>query len=197
MTNYSVKGADRNRFRIIGGQWRSRKLSFPGEVATLRPTGDRIRETLFNWLQGKIAGARCLDLFAGSGALAFEALSRGAVAVTAVDDSNLVTRTLRDNCQLLSCSTMTIVTADALRWLRQQSGSEQFDIIFLDPPYKLALLQSCIDLLDSGNLAAQGCLIYMESDQPLEGYQLPGSWKLTRSRKAGQVFYGVCERVFN
>jgi 16S rRNA (guanine966-N2)-methyltransferase len=114
-----------------------------------------------------------------------------------VDASAQVTRTLRDNCQLLSCNTLTLVTADAIKWLQQQNGREEFDIIFLDPPYTLELLPACLHLLASGNFAAQDCVIYMESGQPLEQCPLPESWKLTRSKKAGQVFYGVCERLLN
>lgn len=193
MTNHSIKGNTRNKFRIIGGNWRSRKLSFPEDVATLRPTPDRIRETLFNWLQIKISGARCLDLFAGSGALAFEALSRGAHSVIAIDQSSQVTNSLRDNCRLLACNDLTVVAADALHWLQQHAGKEQFDIIFLDPPYNMGLLPECIRLLDEGRFIAEGGVIYLEAGQPLENLLLPEHWQLLKSKKAGQVFYGVCE----
>ena len=192
MTHRSVKDGNSNRFRIIGGQWRSRKLSFPGDVDSLRPTTDRIRETLFNWLQLDIAGARCLDLFAGSGALAFEALSRGAKSVIALDLSPQVTTNIRDNCKLLDCHDMTVITADAIQWLKTQAGGSQFDIIFLDPPYKLDLLQECLDLIGGGNLAAPGGKIYLESDHNLDSLRLPVDWELHKSKKAGQVFYGVC-----
>lgn len=192
MTNHSTNNQGRNRYRIIGGEWRSRKLGFPGDVDSLRPTPDRVRETLFNWLQLTIAGARCLDLFAGSGALSFEALSRGAQHVTAVDMSPRATASLQANCTTLSCKDMSIVTADALQWLKRSANAAQYDIVFLDPPYKLDLLSECLGLLESGNLVKPGGVVYLESDRALESFTLPQNWVLAKSKKAGQVFYGVC-----
>lgn len=192
MTVGSNKNNARDKFRIIAGKWRSRKLSFPGDIPSLRPTTDRIRETVFNWLQLSTPGARCLDLFAGSGALAFEACSRGAGSVTALDISPRVTAMLRENCSLLDCDNMQVITADGLQWLRDNSGKTQFDIVFLDPPYALGLLPDCLKALESGNFLAPGAVIYMESDTDLDDLPLPGGWNLQKSRKAGQVFYGVC-----
>lgn len=194
MTDSSINKQNRNRFRIIGGEWRSRKLGFPGDVPSLRPTADRIRETLFNWLQEKIGGAVCLDLFAGSGALSFEACSRGARSVTAVDSSPRVAAALRENCRLLDCSSMHIVTADAIEWLRDNAGKGRYDIIFLDPPFSADMLPECCRLLDAGDFAAPGAIIYLESGRPLETLALPAGWRLLRSKNAGQVFYGFCER---
>lgn len=193
MTNHSTKSGNSNRFRIIGGEWRSRKLGFPGGIEGLRPTPDRIRETLFNWLQMKIAGAHCLDLFAGSGALSFEALSRGAASVTALDLSSKVTSSLRENCSILPCKNLEIIGVDAMQWLRKQSGKKQYDVVFLDPPYKLDLLQDCLDLLAAGNFVKAGGMIYLESDRALESLAFPAGCHLVKSKKAGQVFYGVCE----
>jgi len=195
MTSHSSKDKSSNRFRIIGGQWRSRKLSFPGHIPSLRLTPDRVRETLFNWLQIKLPGANCLDLFTGSGSLALEALSRQAASVTAIDMSPDAISTLRSNCALLKCENLIMVSADSLDWLRKQAGKGGFDIIFLDPPYSLKLIPQCLSLIDAGNLANEGCVIYMESDEDLANIMLPAHWQLTRNKKAGQVFYGVCERV--
>lgn len=198
MTSHSRKppaNASRNQFRIIGGQWRSRKLGFPGDVPSLRPTSDRIRETLFNWLQFKVPGARCLDLFAGSGALAFEALSRGAASVTAVDTSPQVAAALRDNASLLQCTDLDIVTANGLDWLARQAGKTGYDIIFLDPPFSLDLLPACLEKIVAYKVANPGCVIYIESGSPIANLSLPVSWEMSRSKKAGQVFYGVCEEV--
>jgi 16S rRNA (guanine966-N2)-methyltransferase len=198
MTSHSRKTpgqAPRNQFRIIGGNWRSRKLTFPGDVPSLRPTADRIRETLFNWLQFKVPGARCLDLFAGSGALAFEALSRGAASVTAVDASTQVAAALRDNASLLECTDLDIVTANARDWLVRQEGQDGYDIIFLDPPFSQDLLSSCLENIVAYKVANPGCVIYMESGSPIANISLPMSWELSRNKKAGQVFYGVCEAV--
>jgi len=184
-----------NSFRIIAGTWRSRKLTFPGTVETLRPTKDRVRETLFNWLQQKIIGTSCLDLFAGSGALSFEALSRQAGKVTAIDNSPEATRMMTENCKLLDCNNMEVITADAMLWLEQYAGQFQFDIIFLDPPFGENLLEACCALLDSGNYLATGALVYLESAFSLEEINLPSHWSLLKHKKAGQVHYGVCEHI--
>jgi len=197
MTSYSSTRNKRNHFRIIAGEWRSRKLAFPGDVESLRPTTDRIRETLFNWLQQKIPGARCLDLFAGSGALAFEACSRHAAHVTAIDSSARVTDMIRENCRLVQCSTMEVITADSMQWLEKQSGEHLYDIVFLDPPYSKNLLSQCFALLESGNYLAPEGIVYLESDSSLERLSLPSNWQLLRSKKAGQVYFGVCAKTMN
>jgi 16S rRNA (guanine966-N2)-methyltransferase len=196
MTTYSKKNASRNKVRIIAGQWRSRLLLFTGDVETLRPTPDRVRETVFNWLQNKIAGARCLDLFAGSGALAFEACSRQAASVTAIDNSQEVVAMMKDNCQLLDCQNMDVVHADSIAWLKKNTDIEPFDIVFLDPPYSLDLLADCCRLIESASLVKPGSIIYLESNSLLENLQLPATWKWLKAKKAGQVYFGVCERIF-
>ena len=195
MNRHSSKDGYRNSFRIIAGNWRSRRLYFPDDVDSLRPTTDRIRETLFNWLQQKIAGARCLDLYSGSGALAFEAVSRSAASVIAIEASAKAVSAIRDNCRLLECTAIDAVAGDGLHWLKANAGKQVFDVIFLDPPYRQDLLPESIRLLESGGFPAPGCVIYMESDYPLENLPLPQAWRLLRSKKAGQVYYGVCERV--
>lgn len=196
MTTYSKKNASRNKVRIIAGKWRSRLLPFTGDVETLRPTPDRVRETVFNWLQNKIAGARCLDLFAGSGALAFEACSREAASVTAIDNSQEVVAMMKENCQLLDCQNMDVVHADSIAWLKKNTDIEPFDIVFLDPPYSLDLLADCCRLIESASLVKPGSIIYLESNSLLENLQLPATWKWLKAKKAGQVYFGVCERIF-
>jgi 16S rRNA (guanine966-N2)-methyltransferase len=178
-------GKGTNQLRIIGGTWRSRRLQFP-DVEGLRPSTDRVRETLFNWLQPTIVGARCLDLFAGSGALGLEALSRGAARVVFVDQHPQVISALRSNLQLLGSEAGSVVKADALSYL--QGDPHPFDIVFLDPPFHQQLLQPSLQLLQRGWLAPDA-LLYIENELPLGTPELPENWRLLRSKKAGQVAY--------
>lgn len=180
------KGSN-NRIRIIGGEWRSRQLSFI-EVPGLRPTPDRVRETLFNWLQGKVAGSRCLDLFAGSGAIAFEALSRYAGQVVLVEKHAKVSQQLKENLALLEANGEargTVVNMDAINYLEQ--ASESFDLIFLDPPYRKGLLPIALDKIMTGSLLKPGGLIYLEHESE-ESFDWAG-WNLSvlKQSKAGQV----------
>lgn len=186
---------NKNQFRIIAGKWRSRKLSFPGSISTLRPTTDRIKETVFNWLQMDLPGAKCLDLFTGSGSLSFEAISRLAESVTCVDSSPEATKKIKENCELLECDNIDVITADALQWLNRQSGQNQFDIVFVDPPFSENILGQCVQLLESGNCLAPGALIYIESGAPLDDLEIPGEWEQLKTRKAGQVYFGVYKRI--
>lgn len=182
-----MPGAARNQLRIIAGEWRGRKLPFV-EVEGLRPTPDRVRETLFNWLAPMIAGARCLDLFTGSGALGFEALSRGAGQVVMLDRQLKVIQQLRANLALLSCDRAQLQQADALAYL-QQTPDKPFDVVFLDPPYRKNLLAPCCELLHAQAWLAKGARIYLEIESEHELPRLPADWELVRSKKAGQVAY--------
>ncbi|MEX2367541.1 MAG: 16S rRNA (guanine(966)-N(2))-methyltransferase RsmD [Pseudohongiellaceae bacterium] len=184
----------RNKFRIIAGTWRGRQLHFP-DIPHLRPTTDRIRETLFNWLQLDIQGASCLDAFSGSGALSLEALSRGAGSVTSVDMSPEAIACQRYNCQLLGQTGLTLIQADTLQWLQQARPARPFDIAFLDPPYTLHCLQDCCELLEAGGWVGRNSKIYLESNQPLAELKLPGHWSWLKNKKAGQVYYGLCQRL--
>ncbi len=178
------------KIRIIGGNWRSRKLDVI-KADDLRPTPDRVRETLFNWLQPYLEGARCLDLYAGSGILGFEALSRGAVAVTMVDKSNPVVKNLRLQADKLAATGAEIVCADAMRWV--QSCSRQFDIIFLDPPFSQNQLGLIISqLLNCGCLHA-GTLLYAESDQ--EFSHDDARLQMFKTGKAGVVQFRLYKYV--
>ncbi|HSG03167.1 MAG TPA: 16S rRNA (guanine(966)-N(2))-methyltransferase RsmD [Marinobacterium sp.] len=176
--------------RIIGGQWRSRKLSFPA-VEGLRPTPDRVRETLFNWLQSVTPAARCLDLFSGSGALSFEALSRGAASATLVDASSQACRSLRANLQSLRAQNAEVVQSNALTWLESQPEdmSARFDLVFIDPPFRKGWLQPIAELLESHNLLADEAYIYIEAERELGTPELPANWQLHREKHAGQVSY--------
>jgi 16S rRNA (guanine966-N2)-methyltransferase len=181
----------RNRLRIIGGEWRSRVLQF-ADAPGLRPTPDRIRETLFNWLQLRIAGARCLDLFAGSGALGFEALSRGASHVTALELDNGAATAIETNARLLGTSALTLLRKDAVQWLGNGNPGQAFTIAFIDPPFASKLQSEICRLLDTNGWLAPGALVYVEAAEPLESLVLPAGWSLQRSKRAGDVHYGLC-----
>ncbi|HHH42560.1 MAG TPA: 16S rRNA (guanine(966)-N(2))-methyltransferase RsmD [Gammaproteobacteria bacterium] len=174
-----------NQVRIIAGEWRGRKLSFP-DAHGLRPTPDRIRETLFNWLQPVLPGARCLDLFAGSGALGFEAASRGAAQVVMVDSAPEVVQALRGNAQKLAASTVRIDRQDAVDYLA--GGAGPFDLVFLDPPFSSPELlpKSLTGLSVPGRLAASAW-IYMETPSTAAEPPVPAGWSRQKQKKAGQV----------
>jgi len=179
-TRISAGGS--NRLRIIGGRWRGRKLSFPDALG-LRPTGDRLRETLFNWLQVHLPERRCLDLFAGSGALGFEAASRAAAEVVLVEANPQVVRSLAANIELLKADQIRLVSGKAQSYLQQPP--EPFDLVFLDPPFADDVLPDIFSLLEQGWLA-EGALIYIE--QPLRTELVfPAGWQILKEKQAGQV----------
>lgn len=177
--------------RIIGGQWRGRKLKIP-QVPDLRPTPDRVRETLFNWLAPIIHGARCLDAFAGSGALGFEALSRGAAHVVMVDASATAVQLLQEELQLFKADNAEIYRADLPHQL--QRPHQPFDIVFLDPPYQANILLPCCFYLEEQGFLAASATIYLESDELLNPADLPPNWTLLKSKRAGQVAYHLVLR---
>lgn len=177
---------DRGLFRIIGGRWRGRRLNFPS-MNGVRPTGDRVRETLFNWLQPVIEGARCLDLYAGSGALGLEALSRGAGEVVFVDRQAPSVRAIEGHLRTLGAEGASCVCQDARRFLR--GPSKPFDVVFLDPPFGTTDWPVlCSGLADGGWLAG-GARVYIEDAADAPQPVLPGGWALLRSAKAGNVRY--------
>ena len=180
--------------RIIAGNWRSRRIQFPS-VEGLRPTPDRVRETLFNWLGHDLEGFRCLDLYAGSGALGFEAMSRGAGPVVMVERDGAAFRALGDNAKLLGAVQLELVRGDALEFVRRLAGStpsdvgggsgaRRFDLVFLDPPFGTGVPEELLPLLRS--LLAPGARIYIESGRPVE---LPEPWVVDKSGRAGQVHF--------
>jgi 16S rRNA (guanine966-N2)-methyltransferase len=176
--------------RIIGGDSRGRKL--PVLMAEgLRPTSDRVRETLFNWLQFEVAGAHCLDLFAGSGALGFEALSRGAKSVTFVELSKPVAQQLKINLKTLNSTAAQVAQGDSLQWL-DQLVEQPFDIIFLDPPFNQGLMQSIVDkLFISGTINSQQTWLYLEQEKQLDWPSLPEDWICHREKSTSQVRFGI------
>jgi len=187
-----MSARDHGRLRIIAGKWRSRKLVFPDQE-NLRPTPDRVRETLFNWLQADVPGSVCLDLFAGSGALGLEAASRGAGEVILVEKDSDASAALAQNIAMLEAGNIQLVTDDALSWL-EQSG-RRYDIVFLDPPYKSGLLGQCCDLLESGKNLAENAKIYIEHALGDEDIDIPDNWDCVKNKSAGQVSYKLFSRV--
>ena len=180
------------RLRIIGGEWRGRKLAFPA-LAELRPTPDRVRETLFNWLRDILPNARCLDLFAGSGALGFEALSRGAQEVVMVDRHPAVVMQLKQHIQQLKAVNARAVKAEAEAFLH--GPSRPFDIIFLDPPFQGDLLGPCLERLAQPGWLAATAWLYLETDRRTPLPPLPADWNVLRHKEAGQVGYYLLQRT--
>lgn len=185
---------DSGQLRIIGGRWRGRKLRFPA-VPGLRPTPDRVRETLFNWLAPRIHGARCLDLFAGSGALGLEALSRGAGRVCFVDNNNAALRAIRQHLATLDGADAECVAADAPTFLAGGNTGEPWDIAFLDPPFDAGLLEPAARGLEDGGWLADGALIYLEAGVREAPPVLPGNWQLHREKSAGDVRFSLFVRT--
>ncbi|ADC63791.1 16S rRNA (guanine(966)-N(2))-methyltransferase RsmD [Allochromatium vinosum] len=183
-----TKDRPANQLRLIGGRHRGRRLSFPDQPG-LRPTSDRVRETLFNWVAPLIEGARCLDLFAGSGALGFEALSRGAGEVVMVERAAAVARQLRANAGMLGASSLQVHEADALVWLER--GGEPFDLVLLDPPFAEGLLAPAIERLGRHGWLAPEARVYLEAPIQIGFPPLPEEWELIRDKTAGQVRYGL------
>jgi 16S rRNA (guanine966-N2)-methyltransferase len=177
----------RNSVRIIAGAWRGRRVHFP-DLPALRPTPDRVRETLFNWLQHSTAGARCLDLFAGSGVLGLEALSRGASEVVFVEQFPAAARTLQEQLVRLGGeSKARVMEMGAARFLR--TPAKAFDIVFLDPPFGTNALAEYVPMLDSGPWLAAGSLVYLENERSAGVPSLPAHWELLKSKSAGEVGY--------
>ena len=192
MASPSKPQAGQGQLRIIAGEWRSRRLSFP-DAPGLRPTPDRVRETLFNWLAAHIEGAKVLDAFTGSGALYLEALSRGAAEAVAVDSNPAAIASLRQNLELLRCPRGQIIQSDVQRYL-QGEPRQTFDLVFLDPPFHQDLLPATCALLEERGWLADHAWIYTESETAPSSLNLPGNWRLHREKKAGQVYYALWER---
>lgn len=178
--------------RIIGGEWRSRRFAFP-DGPGLRPTPDRVRETLFNWLAPYVEGAHVLDPFAGSGALLLEALSRGAASGLACDLNPASVSALRGHLATLQCSAGEIQLGDALQLLARPAP-RRFDIVLLDPPFHKDLLQGACNLLETQGWLADDAWIYTESETAPSTLGLPGNWRLHREKHTGQVHYALWQR---
>ncbi len=179
-----------NTLRIIGGEWRSRKLQFP-DANGLRPTSGKIRETLFNWLGHQVIGSSVLDMFAGSGALGLEALSRGATQVIMLEKDRKVAEQLKQNCAILKVDNAAVINSDAMAWA---SGvSCVFDIVFLDPPFAAEMALRCLDLCKSGIVKCDG-FVYLETakDQQVE---IPEEFEVLKDKSSGNVKYQLLRRI--
>ncbi len=176
--------------RIIGGKWRGRKVSFPGSL-DIRPTPDRVRETLFNWLQGRLHETSCLELYAGSGILSLEALSRGARQVSLVDRSIDHLPAEFEKLQVPT-NQFTLVKSDVVPWLARQTTG--FDLIFLDPPFTTDECYTVLHLLNERDLINAEGFIYVESPESILPDKLPAGWEICRQKRAGAVHYALCAR---
>jgi len=190
------RAAQSRLLRIIGGSWRGRRWRFPA-LAGIRPTPDRVRETLFNWLGAYVPGARALDLFAGSGALGLEALSRGAAHATFVEKETVAVREIRARLAEWSATGARVEQADALHFLGGSASAqrmEPFDIVFLDPPFDSGLLSPAARLLEERGWLSAGARIYVET--AAGGLPpLPPSWTALKAKQAGAVGYHLLERA--
>lgn len=175
--------------RIISGQHRGRKIQVY-DAEGLRPTTDRVKETVFNWLQSDIAGSRCLDLFAGTGSLSFEALSRYANFVTMVELNKRSAQLIHDNLSLLKINNAELIVGDALKLVSSQNKQDPYNIVFLDPPFRKGFLEKVATMLNEHGFLSPNALIYVEQEVEAQ-IDLPSNWILHRSKKAGQVLFSL------
>lgn len=180
-----TRRTNRGHVRIIGGEWRSRRLKV-ADVPGLRPTGDRVRETLFNWLQPHVQGAVCADLFAGTGALGLEAASRGAASVSLIEKSHAAVRALRDNVEALRAGNVTVAESDALAWIAR-CPKKSLDIVFVDPPFAEGLQQAALSLLAESDCLESGALVYVESARQEPAIASPQGWLESKEKTVGEV----------
>ncbi len=184
----------KNKVRIIAGEWRGSVLFFDDQPG-LRPTPGRVRETLFNWLGEQIIGMRCLDLFAGSGALGFEAISRGAASVTLVDNNPAVCKMLQHNrLRLKSEARITIEQSSAESFL-QQPPEQPCDLVFIDPPFHHRIVANICQMLEQNGWLSASALIYLEQEQSGSLADLPEQWQWLHGKSAGEVAYHLYQRL--
>lgn len=178
-----------NQVRIIAGKWRGRKIHFPS-TTELRPSSDRIRETAFNWLQFRLSSSNCLDLFAGSGACGFEALSRGAGSVTLIDNDPVVYHSLQQTKEVLDADGAELycesIPSDRLVEILK---GKTFDVVFIDPPFHQNMIASTCQWLDSLGVIAKDGVVYIETEASLQPLPIPDHWEILRAKKAGNVAY--------
>jgi 16S rRNA (guanine966-N2)-methyltransferase len=180
-----------NKLRIIGGEWRSRQITFD-DAPGLRPTPGRVRETLFNWLQMDIGNSCCLDLYSGSGALGFEAASRGAKRVVLVENNAKACQKLRENIATLAAAQISVLAQDADRYL--QGTAEVFDLVFLDPPFGQNRIPASCQQLEQNGWLADYAKIYVEAERKLTLTDMPDNWQLLKHKTAGEVGYYLFQR---
>jgi 16S rRNA (guanine966-N2)-methyltransferase len=187
----SAKSSNKGSIRIIAGIHRGRKL--PVLMAEgLRPTTDRVKETVFNWLMPFIQDSKCLDCFAGSGGLGFEALSRGASHVNFIELNNAAAQQLKENQFLLQSNNISIINSDALHFIK--NNTQKFDVVFLDPPFRKNFVEQTAQLLNENSLA-DNALIYIEMESEESNQQLPLNWKLLKEKVAGQVISRLYQKT--
>ena len=181
----------RQSVRIIGGKWKGRKIIFSEQIG-LRPTGNRIRETLFNWLQGDLSNAKCLDLFSGSGALGIEALSRGAGMVKFIEKDKETAFFIAESLSTFEKESARgeVVCADVNEWI--QKNEEAFDIVFIDPPFNGDQIYEICQKVEATAMAKR--LIYLEWHSDIDSSRLPEKWNLLKQKKSGSVFFALCSR---
>ena len=179
-----MTAAHRNRVRIIGGKWRRRLVGFP-DAEGLRPTADAVREKLFNWLGQDLLGWHCLDLFAGSGALGFEAASRGAAQVVMVEQNRAVCGALSDNITLLAANNIILQCADGVKWLAQ-APLAKFDLVFIDPPFASRMQAAILQHLPA--IIKPSAYVYVEHDGSLV---VPAGWIVWREGRAGRACFNL------
>ena len=191
-TGRNVQNNRREGFiRIISGRLRGRKLPVH-DVEGLRPTTDRVKETVFNWLAQDIHQAKCLDLFAGSGSLGFEALSRGAENITMLELDKKAANQLQQNLATIGATNAEVINTDSLKYLTQPGTPH--DVVFIDPPFRKDLIQNVIDLLEANHWLTPHAMIYIEAEKELAELTTPVHWRLHREKTAGQVCYRLFER---
>ncbi len=187
----SAKPSNKGSIRIIAGLHRGRKL--PVLMAEgLRPTTDRVKETVFNWLMPFIQDSNCLDCFAGSGGLGFEALSRGASHVSFIELNKAAALQLKENQQLLKTDNISIINSDAIHFIKH--NTQKFDVVFLDPPFRKGFIEQTTQLLNENSLA-DNALIYIEMESEQNNQKLPLNWKLLKEKVAGQVIYRLYQKT--
>ena len=186
------KGKGAGQLRIIAGEWRGRKLPV-ADLPGLRPTPDRVRETVFNWLNMYVPGAHVLDCFSGTGALSLEALSRGAASAVMLEKAGPAAQTLKANLATLKSDKGQVFNADSQQWLKQKA-SQRFDLVFLDPPFRMDLLKTTCELLESNGYLNDNCLIYIETEKELSPLPVPANWQPLKSKTAGQICFTLWSR---
>ena len=192
--NQQVKYHEKNKklikngfIRLISGKWRGKKLPVKNKEG-LRPTTDRTKETLFNWLMHDIRDANCLDCFSGSGSLAFEALSRYANSALLLERDKQVVQQLKENLETLKVNNANVIETDSIQYL-QQTATQKFDIIFIDPPFNKGLVCPCCAALEKNEYLMDSALIYIEMESQLNSVEIPNNWQLLKEKKTGQVTY--------
>ena len=182
----------KSKLRIIAGDWRSRQLLFE-DTPRLRPTPARVRETVFNWLQHDVIASQCLDLFAGSGALGFEAASRGAKSVVMVENNEQACRLIKENTVKLSAQQIKIIQTDVFKFLA--GDASPFNLVFLDPPFSKNMVQQTCQWLEDKGWLAPHAKVYVEIESNLVLDGMPINWRTLKSKKAGEVSYSLFERM--